>query len=331
MRKLSLSLRVIAAYIAFTFRGRTSRSGYHNLRRLHALTDGRFNDAVLALWRRLRPTPVKAVSGFLGAFSAAELRSLAETVERDGLVVLDRRLPEASCAALERFARSAPCRAQGATADHVYGRHQVAALRHDFDPAVILRSAEACRIVYDGSLVAMAAAYFRCRPVFDFVSMWWTTAEGPRDLSGAAQMFHYDLDRVHFLKAFVYLSDVTAETGPHVFVTGSHRRKPAALRVDRRFQDEEVSAHYPAERIREIVGPRGTVFLADTRGLHKGKPVICGERLVLQVEMALNRFGQNYDPVPTPVDRLAELGLPMPDRRVYPDPVPTGRSGAGIP
>jgi Phytanoyl-CoA dioxygenase (PhyH) len=319
MRRVSLFLLVAFAYLAFLATGRTFNKGYMAMRRLHARTDGRFNDAVLALWRRLAPARPQPVRGFLGSFTVEELVAIAGAVERDGLVVLDRRLPEAACLALERFARATPCRAQGATTDHVYEGRATQALRHDFAPDVILRSAEACRIVYDGTLAAIAAAYFRCRPVFDFVSMWWTTAEGPRDYSAAAQMFHYDMDRVYFLKFFVYLTDVTAETGPHVFVAGSHRRKPRALRADRRYEDAEVAAHFPAERMREITGPRGTVFIADTRGLHKGKPVVHGERLVLQAEFALNRFGQNYDAVGTPMARLAELGVAAPDRRTFPD------------
>ena len=49
---------------------------------------------------------------------------------------------------------------------------------------------------------------------------------------------------------------------------GTHRDLPAEFRADRRYSDEEVGRRFPSQVVR-IPGPRGTVFLADTRGLHK--------------------------------------------------------------
>ncbi len=46
--------------------------------------------------------------------------------------------------------------------------------------------------------------------------------------------------------------------------------------------------------IKEILGLRGTVFLADTRGLHKGLEVRKGNRLVFQTEYSSSLFGSPY-------------------------------------
>ena len=131
-------------------------------------------------------------------------------------------------------------------------------------------------------------------------------------------MYHWDMDRLFFLKFFFYLTDVTPETGPHVFVAGSHGSKPPALRQDRRYEDNEVTPHYAAEAIRTICGPRGTIFAADTRALHKGQPVVLGERLALQVEFAISKFGQNYRNADVRWSALQRYGFGrMPDARVF--------------
>ena len=299
----------LGGFACYKASGRTLDIAYRAMRRLYSATDGRFNDRCLRLAQALRPAP-----------PAPDLERVVAELDRDGIAILDQPLPESACAALEKFARTTASWPLGGTRKELYRSERAAALRYDFDEGDILRSPEACALCFDGRLARIAAAYFRCRPIYDFTAMWWTTPHGARDLSGAAQKFHWDMDRLFFLKFFVYLTDVTPQTGPHVFVAGSHRRKPAALRQDRRYEDAEVAAHYPAEAIRSICGRRGTIFAADTRALHKGQPVIRGERLVLQVEFAISRFGQNYRNAELSWRELQALGLArMPDPRVFPN------------
>jgi len=287
-------LTFLVGYLAYLRTGHTPTRAYYAMRRLHALTDGRFNDAWRWMAQRFRPNRPVAVEGFLGAWSIEQLQQLAAQLERDGIAVLERQLPESRCVELEAYARNTPSQPLGRTDTELYRSEAASALRYDFDPSSLKNEPLAADLAFDGTCAAIAGAYFRSRPMFDFLTMWWTTGKGARDFSSAAQQFHYDMDRLFFLKFFVYLTDVDADNGPHVYVVSSHRRKPERLREDRRFSDAEVAAAYPAERIRQITGKRGTVFAADTRGLHKGEPVRSGERLVLQVEYALNRFGQNY-------------------------------------
>jgi len=316
---LLLWLVFLAAFAGYKLTGRTFELGYRAMRRLHGASDGRFNDRCLRIAQVLRPPEVpRAASGFLGAWTSGDLDRVVAGLDRDGIALLDRTLPASTCEALEAFARATPALPLGRQAKELYDAQRASALRYDFDEADLLRSADVCTICFDGTFSAIAAAYFRCRPVYDFVTMWWTTPSGPKDYSAAAQKFHFDMDRLFFLKFFVYLTDVTADTGPHVFVAGSHRRKPPPLRQDRRFEDGEVTAHYPADAVRTVCGSRGTIFAADTRALHKGQPVVRGERLVLQVEFAISRFGQNYRNADVSWRRLQGYGFArMPDPRVF--------------
>lgn len=117
-----------------------------------------------------------------------------------------------------------------------------------------------------------------------------------RGSSVSGQLYHFDLDRPHFLKFFVYLSDVDDENGPHHFVRGSHKDPRRGALADRRFQDEEVAKAYDLTRDEVIFrAPRGTIFAEDTRGLHKGAPLRSGERLVFQLEYASTLFGAPFE------------------------------------
>lgn len=124
--------------------------------------------------------------------------------------------------------------------------------------------------------------------------MWWSVAQEGRADSKAAQLFHRDFDRLRFLKFFFYLTDVTEETGPHAFIDRSHRVMPSETLRLRRYTDEEVLAAYPRGSMSIIKGDAGTIFMADTVGMHKGQALESGWRLIFQVEFSSSLFGGPY-------------------------------------
>ncbi len=219
------------------------------------------------------------------------------TLVRDGFAVLPSLLSPAACDDIERFAREAECTLVGSDdpslpATATFDPAAPLARRYEIPEEDLLACPSVQELVADESVLRLAQDYLGAAPVQDLVAGWWS-APGGGSASAAAQLFHFDLDRPRFLKLFVYLTDVDADTGPHAFVRGTHRALPAAFRADRRYSDEEVEARFPDDVVR-IPGPRGTVFLADTRGLHKGEPVTRGHRLVFQLELASSLFGQTY-------------------------------------
>jgi hypothetical protein len=113
------------------------------------------------------------------------------------------------------------------------------------------------------------------------------------------------MDRLRFLKVFVYLSDVDERHGPHVFVRGSHRDLPRRLRADRRFSDAEVEEALP-DRATTVSVPVWTIFDADTSGLHNGLPPEVGSRLVFQKQFSSSLFGAPYSPAVV-ADPIPEL------------------------
>ena len=164
-----------------------------------------------------------------------------------------------------------------------------------FWPGSLVNNPDVQRLMVDPSLVAVAQAYIGANPVLDEVNMWWTTSSAGKADSAAAQLYHFDMDRICWLKVFVYLTDVSDDNGPHNFVAGSHRTgaiPPALLNKGyARLTDAEVSGAFGAEKMKSFTGPRGTILLEDTRGLHKGTPARAGDRLMFELEFSSSMFG----------------------------------------
>jgi ectoine hydroxylase-related dioxygenase (phytanoyl-CoA dioxygenase family) len=227
-----------------------------------------------------------------------EIDHLVHQLRESGYCLLSERLNELDCLELEQIARTASCelidpRTELKTA--IFDEKTPVAVRYEIPEEQIVQSNVAQRLICDQSVYEVAKQYLECEPVQDLVTMWWSTSINTEASSVAAQQFHFDLDRIRFLKLFVYLTDVDENNGPHVYVPNSHKNLPGVLRRDGRHSDESVKRYYPEHAI--ITGSRGLVFLADTRGLHKGLPLVSGHRLIFQTEYANSLFGYPYKSV----------------------------------
>jgi hypothetical protein len=109
---------------------------------------------------------------------------------------------------------------------------------------------------------------------------------------GSGSGWHRDSPFSHQFKAILYLSDVGPDNGPFQYIKGSHRKEPlvaAARSLGLSYQ----TYRFPTEQIERLerenvmpspttfTGRRGTLLLADTRGLHRGQPLRAGARLAL--------------------------------------------------
>jgi len=100
--------------------------------------------------------------------------------------------------------------------------------------------------------------------------------------------FHIDDNKAN-LKFFVYLSDVTSLNGPFAVVPKTHRWSEYK-RIFRAFDSALTKRRdalyfrsddaYLREKAVQILGPKGTTFIADTTCWHKAEPVLDGSRKV---------------------------------------------------
>lgn len=138
------------------------------------------------------------------------------------------------------------------------------------------------------SLTDVVASYLgRDPPVCYSANVFWTRpgTEAYPDI----QEFHQDHDDEKFLGLFVYLTDVLERAdGPH-----------------------EIRGPDGVER--EIYGPAGTAFLADTSWPHRGFKPTCGER-----GLAWFRWGVSERPVANEWDKIEPVDASLLGSR-YPD------------
>jgi hypothetical protein len=158
------------------------------------------------------------------------------------------------------------------------------------DQREILANQTVQNILSDKYLVSVAQGYLESQPRLVSCTMWKSFPSARPQKTGA-QWFHIDYDRVSFVKVFVYLDDVGPTNGPHVYVNGSHRKKPWKLLSGKRISDLKVSNSFKRSCWTTVVGKSGTLFFADTRGLHKGDRVIEGTRSIFSVTYSIDNFG----------------------------------------
>jgi hypothetical protein len=297
--------------------GETPRAAYQSLISLHCRSNGLVTDALADLVRRFRPAvPLDPRKGVVGALSDAECAAALASLREDGFVVFDAKLPAELCAELRRFAETTAADVEmegnASTQREVYDSFAPVSRRYHFAEQTLVAQRPVQRLMGDQSLLAFAQAYFKAMPLFDFATMWWSARFSEEPGSQAAQLFHFDFDRIKWLKMFFYLTDVTEERGPHCFVKGSHRRGiagagPLLTRGYVRLTDEEIAAAFGRDRIVSIGGKAGTIIAVDTRGFHKGVVPATGDRLVLQFQYAINDFGGDIPRVGLPSTVAPEL------------------------
>ena len=262
------------------------------------------------------PAPV---SGLLGSFSVAEQRKIVNIIERDGFYRFDALMPADLCDEIERFAQRAPAETDtpvgGATSLVIYDPYSTNPGARVFKIPERFSIAEAGvqRLMADEVFIAIAEMYLKSLPTIGGVDVWWSARYGNEPASSAAQLFHFDFDAPPaWLKLFVYVTDVGPDNGPHVYVKGSHRADIAPARALRargytRISDEQMTAAFGQAALTSITGPRGTAFLADTRGFHKGTLPTAGHRLIAQLLYCSPVFSEHG--VAHPISEIVEPAL----------------------
>jgi hypothetical protein len=150
----------------------------------------------------------------------------------------------------------------------------------------------------DATLLAIAAKYLEREPAHQGNQLWWSFAgeKTYRERSRAAQLFHYDLDDYRFIKFFFYLTDVDEQSGPHVCVRGSHKRKNLShLWLRKRETDESIIDYYGQDSLVTICGQAGLGFVEDGLCFHKGMVPTHKDRLILQIEFATTDYKMQHD------------------------------------
>lgn len=224
-----------------------------------------------------------------------------DQLDRNGYAILDTKLNPDLVAELAAYFAQAPCTLTSDRAIDMAPEDRVTvnmekplAEKYSVDTNAVLSNDLVRRMLLDRGLLEVAQSYLGSTPIVDIVTAWYSF---PSDKPSheAAQLFHFDLDRVRWLKAFFLLTDQTVETGAHLYIPGTHR--DGGISTDllakgyARLEDDEVATHHPRDTWVSMEAPAGSILLEDTRGLHKGISLQRDHRLMLQFEYAQTLFG----------------------------------------
>lgn len=307
----------------YGLRRKTPPASYQALINVFAKTSGRSNDLLSTLIAKARPAPAQLAVGLPSLFpnDIKNIDGIVATLKDQGYVILGDALPVDCCDRILKFAMTSPLLARGdkSKVPTVYPRQDPTYVRYEFMPGQILGNELFNDVLLDPLFVQAAARYLGTVPILDVLGLWWHTGFAKVPDSEAAQLFHFDMDRIKWLKIFIYMTDVSEESGPHCFVASSHRSGGIPKELLKfhyaRLTDEQVVAECGRDRLRTFTGRRGTVILEDTRGLHKGQHVESGDRLMFQSQFSNSLFGAYYEPTPIPASnpqlrqRIAALGI----------------------
>lgn len=143
------------------------------------------------------------------------------------------------------------------------------------------------------ALLDVVESYLGCRPTVTSLGLRWSF---PADEGGTdVQFFHRDVECWRMLKFFIYLTDVDETAGPHEYVLRS-QRGAGRLRLQP-YDDIEVAQQHGAN-VKRVLGRRGTNFIEDTWGIHKGVRPTGKPRLLFDVMYSASPVGiYQYDPV----------------------------------
>lgn len=215
-----------------------------------------------------------------GAAVAATVNAL----NRRGWDILPWRLGAPDIAELRRFAFSTPAYGDGpfdrVSIDQAHIPHGRG--RYEWRISELIRQPAVQKLVADGALHRIAQEYLGCRPILTSVALW---LDPVYDGQFGAHVYHYDNDGPRFLKFFIYLTDVDAESGAHTYIQGSHgHAKPEIFRRSQRYGRDDLLRHYGAENEIVFAAPAGTILAEDTAGFHRGMDLKKGYRLLLQLQ-----------------------------------------------
>ncbi|PMB26262.1 hypothetical protein [Fischerella thermalis] len=150
----------------------------------------------------------------------------------------------------------------------------------------------------DPKLWSIATKYFEKKPTNVISKIWWTFPQ-KKEVEERARgffCFHYDLEDYWCLKFMFYLTNVDVDSGPHVCVKSSHKRKKLSHQFSllRETDDNDIISYYGSENILTICERAGVGFVEDPFCFHKGTIPTQRDRLILEVKFTLH----NYETIP---------------------------------
>lgn len=242
--------------------------------------------------RPFQPSDKFLIEGGASGLSSSHISEAVASLEKDGIWMSPIRLSDNWVSSVKSQLENIKATSRNDPSDVQFPRDiKPAGITYWHSKEDLEEIEEFQKLIMDPVIIEIVGLYLKCKPVYDMVASWWSYPSNAPD-SNSAQLFHFDMDRIRWLKVFVYLNDVSIENGPHVFIKGSHLDSEIQ-RIDRdgRFSDEEARRIFTEQEVAILTAPQGTLFIEDTLGFHKGLEVKEGYRCIFEIEYSMGHFG----------------------------------------
>ncbi|MDR3491487.1 MAG: tetratricopeptide repeat protein [Gammaproteobacteria bacterium] len=291
----------IKDFLVWNINGKVNQQAWQNFQYLNQATNNHsgnyFNQIIKTFSSPVKKKHVWQSSKLFYWANQTDISRILNTLNEDGLYICEQTLPIDVVEKMLQYTKTAlkDLRVPFATGITAATYDSAAPMaKYHFDEASMLQHQIFQTIVNDPFILAIARAYFKVEPKFASLNLWWNLVYSRNPSSDLTQIFHMDISHLKSLKFFVYLNDTTNNTGAFSFVRGSHKSDIKGKKLRERgivgISDEDICKVYGEDQIIDVVGTKGTVFIADTRGFHKCHRPLTGDRLLLEIHMVNSLF-----------------------------------------
>jgi hypothetical protein len=125
-------------------------------------------------------------------------------------------------------------------------------------------------------LIDVVNSYLGLWTKLSYLDQWYTVPGGDEAERVGSQRWHRDYNDQYLVKAFIYMDDVDAGSGPFEYVPGSARGGPYENEWpwqplgDTYPDQDEFYNRIPSDAARTLTAPAGTMILCNTSGFHRG-------------------------------------------------------------
>ncbi|NEO69199.1 hypothetical protein [Moorena sp. SIO3H5] len=148
------------------------------------------------------------------------------------------------------------------------------------------------KLACDRTLVSIVTKYLGILPIINGVKLLYSPNK--KLYEGGAQFFHLDPEGVRQIKLYIYVEDVTEESGPLTLIPAQESEKIYRSYQGGRLTDEWVSRFIDPQHFYSITGASGTMIFADTsRCFHFGSRPGKNPRFVIILQY-ISPFAINF-------------------------------------
>jgi len=150
----------------------------------------------------------------------------------------------------------------------------------------LTKSRHCIDLAVSGILIDIGTAFFECKPAIGTTNLRKSYIHNLPTKD--TQLYHSDKNSVRFIKFFFYLRDVDMDSGPFVYVKGSHNEKFKNWESKYRWTNKEIENIYGKQNIKCLTASAGDVLVANPTGFHKGLKPKTKNRMMYTVNYVIH-------------------------------------------